>query len=403
MKRLVSLISFLSISVVLTYLTGCEEASQNPAGPGFRPAPEVEVAIPLEKQVTEWDKFTGRLAAVESVDMRARVSGYLESVHFKEGSMVQKGDLLYIIDPRPYEASLRSRKAELTQAQAKLKQATANLQRGKDLVAKRAISEEGYDRRIEEFEQTRAAVDAARAAVQLAELDVEYTHVRAPVTGRIGRTEVTPGNLVSGGLASSTLLTTLVSMDPIHFYFTGTEKDRLRYLRLDQEGRRANSARFSNDVHLQLADEEGYPHHGVMNFVDNQIDEASGTITGRAIFDNPNHILVPGMFARIKLKGEGPYRAFLLPDHAVVTDQLQQYVFVLDETDTARRKTVTPGIMAYGLRVIRAGLSADDRIIVNGLSRVRPGMKVKPVVIKLEARAAENEFSQDTAEGVDGQ
>ena len=347
--------------------------------------------------MTEWDEFTGRLAAVEAVDIRARVSGYLESVHFKEGAMVQKGDLLYIIDPRPYEAALKSRKAELVQAQARLKQATANLKRGKELVAKKAISQEVYDQRVEEYEQARAAVEAAQAAVQLAELDVEYTHVRAPITGRISRTLVTPGNLVSGGSSSSTLLTRMVSMDPIHFYFTGDERDRLRYLRLDLEGRRPNSARFANAVRLQLPDEEGYPHRGVMDFVDTRIDEETGTITGRAIFDNPDHLLVPGMFAKIKLKGEGPYQAFLIPDKAVITDQSQQYVFVLDENNTAQRRVVTAGIMAYGLRVIRDGLSADDRVIVNGLSRVRAGMMVQPVLVKLEPREEENsDFGSDS-------
>ncbi|WP_168190258.1 efflux RND transporter periplasmic adaptor subunit [Luteithermobacter gelatinilyticus] len=396
MKRALSFIPFISFLAVVIGLAGCEQELGNQAGPGFGQPPQVEVAVPIEKEVTEWDEFTGRLAAVEAVDIRARVSGYLESVHFKEGAMVQKGDLLYIIDPRPYEAALKSRKAELVQAQARLKQTTANLKRGKELVAKKAISQEVYDQRVEEYEQARAAVEAAQAAVQLAELDVEYTHVRAPITGRISRTLVTPGNLVSGGSSSSTLLTRMVSMDPIHFYFTGDERDRLRYLRLDLEGRRPNSARFANAVRLQLPDEEGYPHRGVMDFVDTRIDEETGTITGRAIFDNPDHLLVPGMFAKIKLKGEGPYQAFLIPDKAVITDQSQQYVFVLDENNTAQRRVVTAGIMAYGLRVIRDGLSADDRVIVNGLSRVRAGMTVQPVLVKLEPREEENsDFGSD--------
>jgi len=352
--------------------------------------PEVEVAMPLEKNVTEWDKFTGRLAAVESVNIRARVSGVLQSVHFKEGAMVKKGDLLYIIDPRPYVASLKIRKAQLVQAQAKIIQATANLNRAKDLVKRKTVSQEIYDQRVEEFEQARAGVNIARADVQLAELDVEYTQVRAPITGRIGRTLVTSGNLVSGGLASSTLLTTLVSMDPIHFYFTGNELDRLHYLRLDRAGRRPNSARYANDVYLQLQDETGYPHRGVMDFVDNQIDEASGTITARAVFDNPDQILIPGMFAKIKLKGEGPFTALLLPDKAVISDQSRQYVFVLDDTDTVHGKTVTTSIMAYGLRVIRRGLAKDDRVIVNGLSRVRDGMKVSPKLTQLTAQQNDN-------------
>lgn len=390
------------ISVLTIFLAGCEETPQASGAAGAMPTSMVEAARPLEKEVTEWDEFTGRLAAVELVEIRPRVGGYLESVHFKEGTMVKKGDLLYIIDPRPYEAALVRQKAELTQAEAKLHQVSADLERGKELVQKKTISAELYDRRVEEFAKARAEVDIAKAAVQLAQLDVEYTRIRAPISGRIGRTLVTPGNLLSGGEATSTLLTTLVSMDPIHFYFTGTEQERLRYLRLDEQGRRPNSARFANEVKLKLSDEEAFLHQGVMDFIDNQIDSATGTITGRAIFDNPDHLLVPGMFARIKLKGEGPYQALLLPDQAVIADQSHQYVFVLDEQDMVRRKNVLSGVKAYGLRVIRQGLSPQDRVIINGLSRIRPGMKVKPRMIDLMAQAGENEPRAGQGEGADG-
>lgn len=401
MKRTLSLISSLCLFAVWILLAGCEENSQKPTGPGLGQAPEVEVAVPLEKQVTEWDEFTGRLAAVSSVEIRARVSGYLESVHFREGAMVQKGDLLFIIDPRPYEAALKIRNAELMQAQAKLKQATASMKRSKELVGRKAISQEVYDQRLGEYEEAGAAVEVGRAGVLIMELDVEYTHVRAPLTGRIGRAQVTAGNLVSGGSTSSTLLANLVSMDPIHFYFTGNERDRLRYLRLGQEGLRANSARFANTVHLKIPDEEGYLHRGAMDFVDNQIDQASGTITGRAVFGNPDHILIPGMFGKIKLKGEGPFRAFLIPDKAIVTAQSQQYVFVLDKDDTVRQRVITPGIMAYGLRAVRTGISTEDRVIVNGLTRVRAGIKVNPTVVELTARPGENEMFETVPEGVD--
>ena len=401
MARFFSTGNLFILSVVTLFLAGCEEAPQASGAAGAMPAPMVEAAGPLEKEVTEWDEFTGRLAAVELVEIRPRVGGYLESVHFKEGTMVKKGDLLYIIDPRPYEASLIRQKAELTQAEAKLRQVSADLERGKELVQKKTISTELYDRRVEEFEKARAEVDIAKAAVQLAQLDVEYTHIRAPITGRIGRTLVTPGNLLSGGEATSTLLTTLVSMDPIHFYFTGTERERLRYLRLDEQGRRANSARFANEVKLKLSDEEAFFHSGAMDFIDNRIDAATGTITGRAIFDNPDHLLVPGMFARIKLKGEGPYQALLVPDQAVIADQSHQYVFVLDEQDTVQRRNVISGVKAYGLRVIRKGLSAKDRVIINGFSRIRPGMKVKPRMVNLTAQETENESRGGQAEGVD--
>ena len=318
----------LTVSILFTAVlaAGCGE-SPAPQAP---PPPRVAVAAPLSTLVTDWDEFTGRLAAVESVDIRARVSGYLESVNFEEGSFVQKGDSLFVIDPRPDTAVLNEAKAGLTRARVQLELATNDLERAQRLSDSLAISEEVLDERTQEKREAVATLEAAKAKVDSAALNVEFTHVKAPISGRIGRAFVTEGNLISGGNEGATRLTTIVSLDPIHFYFTGDERAYLRYLRLDRAGARPSSHDTQNPVRLRLADEDGFVHEGYMDFVDNRIDEATGTVQGRAIFPNPDYVLVPGMFAKIQLLGEGPYEALLIPDEAIGADQAQQFVFVLD-------------------------------------------------------------------------
>ncbi len=364
-------------------LVACEKNSSQPPPPE-QPAPQVTVATPLVKDVTDWDEFTGRLYAVESVEIQPRVSGYLQSIHFEEGSLVKAGDLLYVIDPRPYQAILDQAKAELTRARAALELAENDLTRAEKLYKSRAISEEELDSRGSQKRAAIAALESTLAAIKAAELNVEFTHIKAPINGRISRTRITKGNLVTGGDFDASLLTTIVSLDPIYVYFTADEQSVLHYTRMDMAGTRKSSRVTPNPVLLRLADEDEYLHKGKMDFVDNQIDLATGTMRGRAIVENPDYILVPGLFVDVKLLGEGPYEALLIPDSAISVDQTIRFVYVLDESNTVARRQIKPGNMQYGLRVIRSGLKKEDRIIINGIQRVRAGMKVSPETSTIE-------------------
>ena len=365
-------------------LAACTGAP-DPAGP---PPPEVTVATPLQREVTDWDPYTARLDAVQVVEVRARVSGYLESVNFEEGAILNEGDLLYVIDPRPYEAEHDRSQAEADRAEARVRLAESQLERAQRLFKSKTIAEEELDSRTEERREASATLQAARAAVEQARLDVEFTHIRAPIAGRIGRTLVTPGNLVSGGNENSTLLTTIVSLDPIYAYLTADEQAYLRYMRLDQAGERPSSRQVHNPVRLRLADEKEFSREGYMDFVDNRIDPGTGTLMGRAVFSNSDHTLVPGMFAELQLLGRGPYSALLIPDEAVVFDQAQKLVFVLDADNVAQRRFVETGRLHFGLRVVASGLSPGDRIVINGVQRVRAGDPVKPVTGTIEEKSA---------------
>jgi RND family efflux transporter MFP subunit len=366
---------------IATYLTililvGCSEAETTAPPP---PPPAVSVTQPLVKEITEWDEYTGRLEAIQSVDVRARVSGYLESVHFRDGAMVKRGDLLFVIDASPYQAVLDEAKARLARARVQLELAETELARAQNLSELKAISEEELDQRTQGRKGAIAEVQAAEAAVRRAELDLKWTNVRAPISGRISRRLVTKGNLISGGLAGGTLLTTIVSLDPIYVYFTADEQALLRYIRLDRAGQRESSRTAPNPVRMQLADETGYPHLGHMNFVDNRVDEATGTIQARAIFRNPRLIFTPGVFARILLKGRGPYEALLIPDAAVSADQATRFVYVLDKNNKVQRRDVVLGRWVDDrLRVVQDGLRPSDQVITAGLMRVRVGAPVTP-------------------------
>ena len=365
-----------TLLLFVTLLSACDQqAAQQPME---MPAPQVTVATPLVKEVTDWDEFTGRIYAVESVEVRPRVSGYLQAIHFVEGAIVNKGDLLYVIDPRPYQAILDQARADVTRAKASLDLAENDLARAEHLYKSRAISEEEVDSRRNKKREAVASLEAARAAINEAELDVEFTHIKSPITGRISRTRITAGNLVTGGDFESTLLTTIVSLDPVYVYFNADEQAVLHYTRMDMAGVRKSSRVNPNPVFLRLADEEEYLHKGKMDFVDNQIDLATGTMRARAIVDNPDYLLVPGMFADVRLLGEGPYEALLIPDTAINNDQTIRFVYVLGENNTVERKQIKPGRMFEGLRVIRDGLKPDDRVIINGTQRVRAGMQVNP-------------------------
>jgi RND family efflux transporter MFP subunit len=347
------------------------------APPPAPPAPKVKVTQPIARDTMEWDEFTARLDAVDSVEVRPRVSGYLQAVHFQDGALVKKGELLFTIDPRPYEAVLRRAQADFSLATSRLALAQKNAARAGDLLKSHAISQEEADIRDSNRNQAEASVEEARAAVDAARLDVEFTRVSAPVAGRIGRKLVTEGNLISGGVGTqSTLLTTIVSLDPIYAYFEADEGSVLKYRRLQQTGQRPSSREHKNPVHVGLADEEGFPHDGVMDFVDNQVDRGTGTVVARAVLPNPDLSLLPGLFARLQLPGSGQYRAILIPDEAVGTDQSQKFVYVVDAESKAQYRTVKIGPMIDGLRVVREGLGPEDRVIVAGLQRARPGLVV---------------------------
>ena len=331
----------------------------------------------LQKEVTEWDEYTGRLAAVDEVEVRAQVSGYLESIHFKDGEVVKKGDLLFIIDPRPYQAVLDRATAQVKEAEAGLSLADANLKRTQELATKKVVASQDLDDQRSKQLQAAAALQVAEAEVKAAQLNLDFTRINAPVSGRIDRHLVSEGNLISGGAATATLLTTIVSLDPIYAYFEADEQAYLKYVRLDRSGERRSSRDAANPVKLALADEEGFPHQGRMNFVQNRIDVNTATIQGRAVFDNPDLVLIPGQFVRLELLGSPPHQAILIPDQGVVSDQSQKFVWVVSADGAVEYRKVTPGAMIDGLRVIREGLKPNDSVVVLGIQSVRPGIKVQ--------------------------
>ncbi len=338
----------------------------------------VTVAKPLVKNIVDWDEYTGRFEAVERVDVRARVSGFLESVHFREGQMVEKGQVLFIIDPRPFQAELDAAKAAVEGAETAFNLAVTELKRAESLISRNNIARETVDQRRAARETARAEILSAKARVRSAELNLEFTQVRAPFKGRISDARVDVGNLVEGGTAQSTLLTTLLSTDPILFTFTASEAEFLKYTRLDLSGQRQSSRETQNPVYVRLADETDWKRRGEMFFVDNEISPETGTMRGKAIFDNPDDILTPGIFGRLRLIGSAPYDAILIPDDAVISDQSRKMVLVLGEDATVIAKPVTLGPRHNGLRVVRSGLDADETVIMRGVQRARPGGKVLP-------------------------
>lgn len=315
---------------------------------------------------------------METVEVRARVNGYLQSVHFKDGEVVKKGDLLFVIDPRPYQAELDRVTAELQLAEARLELAKSEYARAQKLLQFRAISQEEADTRLATERQAEESVQAARAAVKAAKLNVEFTRITAPITGRIGRKLVTEGNLINGGTAQATLLTTIVSMNPIYVYFEADERSYLRYLRLAQNGKGPGSRDNRSPVYLALADENGFPHKGYTDFVDNRLDPNTGTMRIRAIFPNPDLTLTPGLFGRVRLLGTAKYEAVVAPDEAIGSDLSQRFVLVVNDQNIVEQRAVELGPIIDGLRVIREGLKPDDWMIVSGVQRSRPGLRVEP-------------------------
>jgi RND family efflux transporter MFP subunit len=376
-------------SFTILILAACSQTQQGQA-PGGPPPPAVSIANPLEKEVVEWDEYTGRFDAVDTVEVRARISGFLNEVRFTDGAVVKKGDLLFVIDPRPFQRVLDRDQAALQGARVQQEFTQRDLERAKPLVANATMSQQVFDQRMQAVRAAEANVLSAEASVRSAELDVEFTQIRAPISGRISRKLVSEGNYLTGGSGSGTLLTTIVSTDPIYFYFDISEADFLKYKRLAEMGMRPSSREAPNPVELGLQGDSGFPYKGYMNFVDNRIDQNTGSLRVRALFENPEGLFQPGLFARVRLIGSGHYKAILLPDVAVATDQSNRFVFVVAEDGTVSTKPAVLGPMIDGLRVIRSGISAGDWVIVNGVQRARTGIKVNPTktVVAQSVKAA---------------
>lgn len=362
-------------------LGACSRAEPQMAPP---PLPAVSVAAVIERDVAEWDEFSGRLEAVERVDIRPRVNGYLQTIHFKQGAEVKKGELLFTIDPRPYQAELARAEAALAGARTRAGLARTELARAERLLGDNAIAKREYDERVAAQGDTDASIRAAEAAVQTARLNLEFTQVRSPIGGRVSKAEVTVGNLVVGDGPNPTQLTSVVSQDPIYVSFEGDEQVYLKYVAMARSGERPSSRRAPNPVYMGLGNEEGFPHKGYMEFVDNQLDPQTGTIRARALFENKDGRFTPGLFARLKLIGSGTYRAVLIDDKAVGTDQSKKFVLVLGPENKVTYRPVTLGPMVDGLRVVKEGLKEGELIVVNGLQRVKPGAAVTPQTVPME-------------------
>lgn len=362
---------FVSLAVIVA---GCGEQKQAAAPP----PPAVTVAMPIKRTLFDYDEYVGRFVAVNSVEIRARVSGYLDKVHFTDGQMVKQGDLLFTIDKRPFENALAQARANLSLAQSNLTFTEADFSRAQQLVKDKTITEQSFDQRSQAFRNAQASLNANQAQVRQAELDLQFTELRAPVDGRIGDRRVSVGNLVAGGTGgnAATLLATIVSLDPIRFEFTFDEASFLRYERAAKSNQELADG---TKIGLKLIDERDYEHEGRMDFVDNVIDRSTGTIRGRAVFSNPKGLFTPGMFARVRVPGSPPYDALLVPDAAIGTEQTRKFVYVVGADNKVAQKYVTAGQATDdNLRVIKEGIGPNDRIIVNGLMRARAGIVVAP-------------------------
>jgi multidrug efflux system membrane fusion protein len=415
-KHLNSRTATLGPLCVLVLLVSCgPQATAPPAS-----APAVTVSLPVQQEITEWDDYVGRVAAIEEVEIRSQVTGFLDSIHFRDGQIVKKGDLLFIIDQRPFQAALDQAKAGVAEATGRLEQSQAQLlqaraqalqakanqtktqldfDRFKPLAKDEAITQQDLDNaeqanlaaladvdasqaRIETASAAvigaRALVEAAKARVQSAELNLGFTRIAAPVSGRIDRHLTSIGNLISGGSDQATLLTTIVSVDPAYVYFEVDERAYLKYARLASRGERPSSREVANPVLVGLADEEGFPHRGFMDFVENKLDVATSTIQGRARVPNPDRSLIPGLFVRVRLQGSAKYQAMLVPDATVGSNLGQKFVYIVNGKNEVEMRPVSLGPLHDGLRIVRQGIAASDRVVVAGVQFVRPGTKVQP-------------------------
>jgi len=369
---------FACLGVLALALAGCGE-KKVPAPP----PPTVVIAHPLQKMILDWDDYVGQFIAVDSVDVRPRVSGYLTTVAFKDGQTVKKGQLLFIIDPRPYQALVDQSKAQVQRQDATLANAAAQRKRSETLVATHAVSQQDYDTLVATERQAVADLASAKATLQTNLLNLEFTHVIAPLSGRISDRRVAPGNLVT---QDQTILTNIVNLDPIRFAFTGAESSYLKYQRENQAGTRTSSRFAANPVEIKLQDETAYRWRGRMEFVDNSLDTNSGTIRGRALVANPGLFLTPGMFGHMRLLGSGRYPGLLVPDEAVQADQSRQIVYVIDVNNIAHPRLVTVGPLIQGLRVVRSGLDVNDQVVIAGVQRAHAGKPVTPKAGQIQVK-----------------
>jgi multidrug efflux system membrane fusion protein len=359
-------------------MMGCGNHDNSAPQPGQGQLPNVKIAQPLSQEVTEWDEYTGRIEAVNSVDVRARVSGYLEKVNFKAGDKVHKGDLLFQIDPKPFSAQLNYAEAELERAKSRHELAKNDLARAERLFRAKAISEEEHDSRSKGLREAVAAVQSAQANVSTARLNLEFTQVRSPIDGRIGRELITAGNVVSGGGADATLLTFIVSTAPVYVYVDVDERSVLKYRRQAQKDGRGSLGDERTPVELAVADELNFPHQGHLDYISPREDAATGTLTLRGVFANPDELLSPGFFARMRIRGSAPYPAVLLPDRAIGTDQAQSFVWVVNQENQVEYRTVVLGAHIGQSRVIIKGLKPEEWTVIEGIQKLKPGIKVNP-------------------------
>ena len=384
----------LFVLVIASCLAGC---GRRPPQATTTP-PVVSVVQPVAREIVEWDEYTGRLESPESVEVRARVNGYLDKVHFKEGKEVKKGDLLFTIDRRPYQAEFDRAEAEHQRAESQAELAKNDAERAKRLIATKAISEEDFDTKTRTYASAVATVKSAKAAIDSARLDLEFTEIRSPINGRIGRALVTEGNLVSGGVAGAgaTVLTTIVSQDPLYCYVDVDEHSVLKYLRLRREGKRVSALDAEIPVEVALADEKDFPRKGHIDFVDNKVDPTTGTVRCRGVIANPERTLGPGFFARLRIPGSGKYSALLLPDRAFGSDQAEKFVYVVNAEKKVEFRPVTIGPIIDGLRVVTSGLKDGEQVVVEGQIRVRPGVVVdaKPWEAPAQVSSAESQDSR---------
>jgi multidrug efflux system membrane fusion protein len=373
------------------------QACDRPQAQGKKEAPpaalpSVTVSLPVVSDIVEWDEYTGRFEAVASVDIRARVSGYVDQIAFTDGQAVKKGDLLFVIDPRPFERALAFAQAELEQARTKVQNASMDVERGRPLVERKIMSEKMFDDRANLLREMEAAVKVAEAKVATAELELAFTRITAPIDGRISRATISLGSWVSaGGTANATQLTLLVTQDPIHIYFDISENNYIKYKRLAERGVLAGNDATGAEVEVALPDEAGFAHRGRLDFIDNRLDPGTATMRARALLPNDKQLFSPGMFARVRLAGSAKQSTVLIPDAAIGTDQASKFVLVVADDGTVSRRNIRLGPIHQGLRVIRDGLKGQDWVVTSGLQRAQPGQKVAPTreVLRLsEARPA---------------
>lgn len=374
------------LSIWLT-TTGCKKQS----APQQAPLP-VNVVTVIEKEVNEWDEFTGRLEAVESVEIRPRVSGYITEIHFEAGAIIKKGDLLYVIDPRPYQADFDRAAAEFERMQAQLKLSQIELDRAKELRDKNTISASEFDQKAATYQGSSAAARSAEAAKNSAALNLEFTQIKSPIDGRVSDARITVGNLVQPGAGAESVLTTVVSVDPIYVKVDADENALLKYVKLSEEGKRVSARTEKIPAFVELGNETGFPHEGHVDFVDNRLDPGTGTIRARAVLKNWNPALItPGFFARVRIAGATPYRAALIDDKVISSQQGVKYVFVVKPDNTLERRNIETGTMFEGKRIVKSGLKEGEKVVSTRLQLVQPGMTVKPVEEKSEVGSGKAE------------